>query len=98
MTGVLTCSAKISFGSLTSPCRAPAESKRGASRWSASVLAAAAFFGAVFRVVVVLVVVFCSAITRGPRKIEDFLGPSDLPTGRFARGALQLHPLRRLTN
>src|SRR5260370_11022033 len=69
MTGVLTCSAKISFGSLTSPWREPAESKRGASRWSVSLAAAAAFLAVGF-----LVVVLAFAITRGPRKIEDFFG------------------------
>src|SRR5712692_6879747 len=64
MTGVLTCSAKISFGNLTSPWREPAESNRGASRWSASLVGAAvaAFLVVVFLVVVFLVVVLASAI------------------------------------
>src|ERR1700736_3344463 len=71
ITGVFSFSAKMTLGSLTSPLRAPAESKRGASRWSASLRGVVAFFVAVFVAVflavfvAVFVAVLRSAIRRG---------------------------------
>src|SRR5581483_772924 len=93
MTAMFGSSEKISFGSANSPCRSPAESKKGAWRWSVSALAAAflrpAAGAAFFRVLV-------SAIRRGPRKIEDFLGSSDLPRVGLAGRALDLDRLAGL--
>src|ERR1700737_1721185 len=84
-------SAKITCGSSNSPLRSSSASKYGACNGLVSFALGVAFF-----VVVRLVVVLAAGIRRGPRKIADFLGSSDLPRVGLACGPLDLHRLGRL--
>src|ERR1051325_186043 len=92
MTGMLGVSAKIASGRVTSPLRSPRASKKGTSSGLAS-LASSVFLA---RDLAALVRV--AAITRGPRKIGDFLGCSYLPRVRLAGRAFRLDLLGQLAN